>query len=196
MGLVNHFNKLINQWHPELKGILAGFGRLQLKKPTANMLNEEAELHLDVQSDFWMFRPLIGRQLKGVVSKRSQTHVSCLVHGVFNVPCYRPRNPRVVEWWGENVRLKQTVRLTVVKTDMSQRVPFIQGDLQNIGIDGSEPETVHFDQTVPSPQVEEYSEPEWDEMVQNKTDNGKKSKVRQLQIFIYTQFDLIRDSVS
>ena len=52
LGLVNHFNKLINQWHPQLNGILAGYGRLQLRRPTGNMLNEEAHIHLDVQSEF------------------------------------------------------------------------------------------------------------------------------------------------
>ena len=65
LGLVNHFNKLINQWHPQLNGLLAGYGRLQLKRPTGNMINEEAHLHLDVQSDFWIFRPTVGRRLKG-----------------------------------------------------------------------------------------------------------------------------------
>ena len=67
LGLVNHFNKLINQWHPQLNGLLAGYGRLQLKRPTGNMINEEAHLHLDVQSEFWIFRPTVGRQLKGEI---------------------------------------------------------------------------------------------------------------------------------
>ena len=66
LGLVNHFNKLINQYHPDLKGILAGYGRLQLRRPTGCMINDEAHMHLDVQSDFWIFRPLVGRQLKGM----------------------------------------------------------------------------------------------------------------------------------
>ena len=48
-----------------IKGILAGYGRLQLKRPTGHMINESADIHLDVQSDFWIFRPLEGRQLKG-----------------------------------------------------------------------------------------------------------------------------------
>ena len=43
------------------------------------------------------------------------------------------------------------MHFTVLKTDMSQKVPFILGDLQNDGLDGNQ----NFDETVPSPLVEE-----------------------------------------
>ena len=128
LGLVNHFNKIINQWHPQLNGILAGYGKLQLKKPTGQLINEEAHVHLDVQSEFWLFRPSIGRQLKGTVVKKSPGHVSCLVHGLFNVPCHRPQDiPKGGKWWASSLELDSVVHLTVLKTDMSQKVPFILG---------------------------------------------------------------------
>ena len=73
--MINHFNKLINQWHPQLNGILAGYGKIQLRKPTGTIINEETHIHLDVQSEFWIFRPLVGRQLKGKVTKKSANHV-------------------------------------------------------------------------------------------------------------------------
>ena len=130
LGLVNHFNKIINQWHPQLNGILAGYGKLQLKKPTGQLINEEAHVHLDVQSEFWLFRPSIGRQLKGTVVKKSPTHVSCLVHGLFNVPCHRPQSlTKGQRWWASSIKLQQVVHLTVLKTDMSQKVPFILGKI-------------------------------------------------------------------
>jgi len=167
LGLINHFNKLINQWHPKLNGILAGYGRLQLKRPTGHMINEDADIHLDVQSEFWIFRPLEGRQLKGVVTKKSASHVSCLVHGVFNVPCHRPNNLSE-EWWGAKVQPKQIVHFTVLKTDMSQKVPFILGDLQNEGLDGSQ----DFDETVPSPLVEELEDEEWSDVINHERDTS------------------------
>lgn len=173
LGLVNHFNKLINQWHPQLNGILAGYGRLQLRRPTGNMLNEEAHIHLDVQSEFYLFRPLIGRQLKGVVSKKSSSHVSCLVHGVFNVPCHRPHN-LTQNWWGAKAKMKQVVHLTVLKTDMSQRVPFILGDLQNIGLDGEDVQSITMDSTVPSPPVEMFSESEGKKLEKNVINQSSK----------------------
>lgn len=132
------------------------------------MMNEEAHIHVDVQSEFYLFRPLIGRQLKGVVTKKSPTHVSCLVHGVFNVPCHRPHD-MAKNWFGAKAQIQQVVHLTVLKTDMSQRVPFILGDLKNIGLDNQ----VKTD--FPEPPVLEYSEDEWTEITENKA-NGSAEK--------------------
>ena len=53
------------------------------------------------------------------------------------------------------------VHFTVLKNDLSQKVPYILGDLQNIGLDGTEAQNVTFDETVPSPPVEEYSDDDW-----------------------------------
>ena len=63
LGLVNHFNELINHYHPDLEGILAGFGKIFLRRPDGHFLNEEAHIHLDVAADFWVFRPSVGAQV-------------------------------------------------------------------------------------------------------------------------------------
>jgi len=62
LGLVNHFNELINHYHPDLEGILAGFGKIFLRRPNGHFLHEEAHIHLDVAADFWVFRPSVGAQ--------------------------------------------------------------------------------------------------------------------------------------
>merc|ERR1711983_136205 len=158
LGLVNHFNKIINQWHPQLNGILAGYGKLQLKKPTGQLINEEAHVHLDVQSEFWLFRPSIGRQLKGTVVKKSPGHVSCLVHGLFNVPCHRPQDiPKGGKWWASSLKLDSVVHLTVLKTDMSQKVPFILGDLPK-----PSNTKISLNESVQKP-VEEMDTDDWDQ---------------------------------
>ena len=165
LGVMNNLNKLINNWHPQLNGILAGYGKLQLKKPTGTILNEDAYFHIDVQSEFWLFRPLTGRQLKGIVTKKSDKHVSILVHDIFNIPCLKPNNLNKEDWWGKKAKLKCPAHLTVMSTDMSQKVPQIMGDLQNIGLDGFAAQKINFDETVPSPEVQEYSDDDWDDVI-------------------------------
>ena len=181
LGVMNSLNKLINNWHPQLNGILAGYGKLQLKKPTGTILNEDAYFHIDVQSEFWLFRPLTGRQLKGIVTKKSDKHVSVLVHGIFNIPCLRPNNLKK-DWWGMKAKLKCPAHLTVVSTDMSQKVPQIMGDLQNIGLDGTAAQKINFDETVPSPEVEEYSDDDWNDVVKKTSKKVQKSPTKVKQI--------------
>jgi len=128
-----------------------------LKKPTGQLINEEAHVHLDVQSEFWLFRPSIGRQLKGTVVKKSPTHVSCLVHGLFNVPCHRPQSlTKGQRWWASSLKLQQVVHLTVLKTDMSQKVPFILGDIPK-----PSGKKITLNESVPNP-VEEMDTDDWD----------------------------------
>ena len=92
---------------------------------------------------------------------------------MFNVPCHRPNN--IVDcrlWFGTKAKLKQVVHLTVLKTDMSQKVPFILGTLQNIGLDDQQVTT--FDETAPSPPpVEELSDQEWSELLECHPDTNK-----------------------
>ena len=68
LGLLDYFNKQINKWHPKLNGILANYGKLKLKSPHGMLMNEEAHIHLDVISDFWIFRPEIGSVIQGTVN--------------------------------------------------------------------------------------------------------------------------------
>ena len=64
------------------------------------------------------------------MTKKSASHISCLVHGAFNVPCHRPFDLEPeTPWFGTRIPLGKTVRFTVIKTDVSQKVPFILGDL-------------------------------------------------------------------
>jgi len=126
LGLVTFFNKQVNSYHPKLNGILAGYGKLQLLTNMGRVINEEPQIHVDVRSEFWVFRPEVGCELRGVVTKKSPSHISCLVHGVFNVPCHKPTDHQG-DSWANNVKVNSQVKLKVVKTDMSQRIPYILG---------------------------------------------------------------------
>jgi len=158
LGLVNHFNELINHYHPDLEGILAGFGKIFLRRPNGQFLNEEAHIHLDVASDFWVFRPSVGAQLRGVVNKKSASHVSVLVHGCFNVPCHLPPGIQSSEWCGTKSRIGQIVRFTVTKTDMSQKIPYIQGNLLSNSVEEKKManQNILFDNRVSDLSPEEF----------------------------------------
>jgi len=172
LGLLDYFNKQINRWHPKLNGILANYGKLKLRSPHGTLLNEEAHIHLDVVSDFWVFRPEIGSILQGTVSKTSQKHVACLVHGVFNVPCYHPNNLGATPWWGINAVIGNVVRFKVIKMDISQKIPFILGELEKWGLEGKK---VALDGALVEKQVEEVEPERWEQFTGGNESHGEYS---------------------
>ena len=172
LGLLDYFNKQINRWHPKLNGILANYGKLKLKSPHGMLLNEEAHIHLDVVSDFWVFRPEIGSILQGIVTKTSQKHVACLVHGVFNVPCYHPNNLGSTPWWGINAQIGKPVRFKVVKMDVSQKIPFILGELEKWSLDGNPIKDTTS--TIEHP-VEEVGLDQWENVATGNDSQGENS---------------------
>ena len=170
LGLLDYFNKQINRWHPKLNGILANYGKLKLKSPHGMLMNEEAHIHLDVISDFWIFRPEIGSVLQGTVTKTSQKHVACLVHGVFNVPCYHPNNLGSIPWWGINAQVGRQVRFKVIKMDVSQKIPFILGELEKWGLDGNP--VSRGEENLENP-VEEIGPEHWDQVAGGSESQGE-----------------------
>ena len=172
LGLLDYFNKQINRWHPKLNGILANYGKLKLKSPHGMLLNEEAHIHLDVVSEFWVFRPEIGSILQGIVTKTSQKHVACLVHGVFNVPCYHPNNLGSTPWWGMNAQIGKPVRFKVIKMDVSQKIPFILGELEKWSLDGNP--IKDSTSTIEHP-VEEVGLDQWENVATGNDSQGENS---------------------
>ena len=88
-------------------------------------------MHIDVVSDFVVFRPVVGALIQGMVVKKSPSHVSVLTHSSFNVTCYVPKDDDG-DWCGRKVKPNQLVRFTVLKTDLAQRIPFIMAALRVI----------------------------------------------------------------
>ncbi|XP_040570183.1 DNA-directed RNA polymerase I subunit RPA43 [Lepeophtheirus salmonis] len=129
LGIINYFNSEITHFNSKLDGVLLGYGKIRLKEPKAEVLNEEHYLHLDVHSDFWVFRPQIDSILAGVVNTKSSAHVSVLIHGLFNVPCHKNLGLEKDEWIGTGVQVGEHVRVRIVRMDLNQKIPFLMGEL-------------------------------------------------------------------
>ena len=126
-GIFHYFSKQVGKFHPSLKGILLGHGKIFLKSRQGALLHEDANIHLDVVSDFWVFRPDVGKEIRGVVNKKSINHVSLLVHKSFNISC--PRELDLESWQGEYVKIGQAVLVKIKRANYSQNIPDLVGSL-------------------------------------------------------------------
>jgi len=124
-----------------LRGIILAYGKLYLKSAEGKFLNDGAFIHMDVISEFYIFRPTPGALVESVVTKKSISHVSCLVHGLFNVSCYGPtgKDAKGQDWVGKKVKLGEVVNVKIGEIDDSTRIPHISGAIVRLTEDREGP---------------------------------------------------------
>jgi len=120
-GLEAQLLPQINRYYPALGAILLGWDNLKLSVSTGLLIADTPSVHVDVNGDFFVFSPEIGSILPGVVNKRSERHVGCLVHNTFNISLMSEKiDPNVKQ--GDQLKIKVTKIMWGHKS-----LPIIQG---------------------------------------------------------------------
>ncbi|XP_075228791.1 uncharacterized protein LOC142328721 isoform X2 [Lycorma delicatula] len=86
---------------------------------------------LSYNADIYVFKPKIGSILTGIINKKSDDHLGCLVHKVFNIAIPRPDNKDESSWIGTQLKIGQEVQFKVVEVDLNEDMPYIKGELLN-----------------------------------------------------------------
>lgn len=82
---------------------------------------------MDIQADFYIFKPEIDKVLNGVVNKYSPRHVGVLIYNTFNVSIPKPKSDD--NWLGELVNIGQEVVLRINCINYEARLPYITAEL-------------------------------------------------------------------
>ena len=78
-------------------------------------------MHVDVSGTFYTFSPRVGSVVPGLVNKKSEKHIGCLVHDTFNISLMGERTDQSVE-------VGDTIMIEVTKLFWGHRsLPVIQG---------------------------------------------------------------------
>lgn len=104
-GVAQYFSGHINRYYPPLKGILLGYQNPKLTAKSGHLIYDQPFIHLDVQAEFFVFSPIRGGFLYGVVNRKSSDHLGCLVHDTFNVSLVGGKK---TEQEGERVKIEVT----------------------------------------------------------------------------------------
>lgn len=133
-GIFSSLNKNINKYYPELKGILMGYTKIKLKRQEGSISNDAPFIHVDVQADFYIFKPKNGVTLRGRVNKKSAGHVGCLVHDVFNAAITPPIGANLSRWCGAQAEIGKQITFVTTAVSFGDKVPIIRGRLEEEGI--------------------------------------------------------------
>ncbi|OWR47006.1 DNA-directed RNA polymerase I subunit RPA43 [Danaus plexippus] len=128
-SIKNLLDYKIGKFDKEFNGILISYKNLRILQNIGAIRNDNADIHFQVQADYFLFRPYVGATLKGVVNKKSATHLAILVHRVFNVVIPRPTEEPGNYWSGSNIEEGQEVVFQIVVLDLYGALPYIRGKL-------------------------------------------------------------------
>ncbi|XP_076637124.1 RNA polymerase I subunit F [Colletes latitarsis] len=117
----------LNLYDAELKGFLLAYKNPKLLTPLGEIFYDTCFIHVDIEADFYIFRPKVGCSLKGIVNKKGIDHIGVLVHKAFNVSI--PKMDNDENWPGDNLEIGQEVRFKVTSLDFDSKLPFIRGIL-------------------------------------------------------------------
>ncbi|XP_068632097.1 DNA-directed RNA polymerase I subunit RPA43 [Battus philenor] len=132
----------IGKYDKEFQGIIMSYKNLRILQNVGAIRNDNADIHFQVQADYFVFQPCIGATLRGVVNKKSTTHLGILVHRVFNVVIPRPTEEPGNKWIGSNIQEGQEVVFRIVVLDLYGALPYIRGEFDESWLENANEEDV------------------------------------------------------
>ncbi|XP_066600321.1 transcriptional regulator ATRX homolog [Prorops nasuta] len=117
----------LNSYDVDLKGFLLAYQNPKLLTTLGEIVYDSCFIHVDIEADFYIFRPKVGAKLKGTVNKKGISHLGVMVHKVFNVSIPKPEDEE--DWPGYTMEIGQEIKFEVTHLDLNVKLPFIRGIL-------------------------------------------------------------------
>ncbi|XP_029167711.1 uncharacterized protein MAL13P1.304 [Nylanderia fulva] len=128
-GLNQILKSSLNSYDKELNGFVLTFKNPKLLSNVGELLYDSPFIHVDIEADFYLFRPMVGSYLKGIVNKKGLDHIVVLVHKIYTVSIPKPDD--VEEWLGDSVEIGQEIRCCVNHINNKSKPPFIGATLNS-----------------------------------------------------------------
>ncbi|KAH3888416.1 DNA-directed RNA polymerase I subunit RPA43-like [Dreissena polymorpha] len=83
-GIACHMSCALDKFNKELEGAPIAYKNTKITQRLGKIIGEQTCIHFDVDADFIVFKPSVGKILKGLINKVTKEHLGCVVHGRFN----------------------------------------------------------------------------------------------------------------
>ncbi|XP_070150989.1 asparagine-rich protein [Polyergus mexicanus] len=124
----------LNNYDKELDGFMLAFKNPKLLSNFGELLYDSPFIHVDIEADFYLFRPMVGSFLKGIVNKKGLDHIVVLVHKIYTISIPKPDS--MEEWLGDSVEIGQEIRCCINQVDNKSKPPFICATLNSDYLQG------------------------------------------------------------
>lgn len=130
-GVKEELDAMSSRYSKQLGGIPMAWEKIRTSS-TGAIVDASPYIHVSVQGTFYIFSPEVNASLQGTVKKKSPSHLSCLVHRIFNVSVPRPQEVSAQEWEGSTLEEGDVIEVAVTNVDMTLYLPMITGRLKRV----------------------------------------------------------------
>lgn len=126
----DELDRKVSRYNEVFQGIMLGYENVKLLTQLGTIGLDDCYVHFDIMADFFIFRPELGMDLKGVVTKTTKDHVGCLVYSIFNISLPRPEEDE--NWLGQKAKIQSEVKFKIIFVELTARLPYIRGQILSI----------------------------------------------------------------
>ncbi|XP_017856809.1 PREDICTED: DNA-directed RNA polymerase I subunit RPA43 [Drosophila arizonae] len=108
-----------------VNGIVLGIKNIKVLGQTAALRADDPTLHLLINADFYVFRPVAGAVLHGVVRHISKHQISVIIYRVFNTTI-RFTNKKQNR---NDIVMDQEIKFRIKDFNIGSAMPYIEGEL-------------------------------------------------------------------
>ncbi|XP_053957999.1 DNA-directed RNA polymerase I subunit RPA43 [Anastrepha ludens] len=114
----------VGYFDARLEGIVLDIKNIKVLGMAAALRSDDPSMHVDVNADCYVFRPVAGAILSGVVKHVGNHHIGVIIYRVFNVSIRFAAKINKDEF-----KMDDTLRFRIKNFNLQHVFPYIEGDL-------------------------------------------------------------------
>lgn len=122
----------IGLYDAELDGIILAYRNLKILNNLWEIRYDSPGLHVNIQGEFYVFKPKIGITLEGIVQRITKMYIGVIIYRVFTAAIRLDDKTDRYE-----IESDKPIKFKIKDFDLKNRLPFIEGELipfnNNIG---------------------------------------------------------------
>lgn len=114
----------VGKFDAAMQGIVLDVRNIKVFGTEYPVRDDDPYNHININANFYIFQPVVGAVIKGVVKHISSGHVTVIIYRVFNVSILFDKGSKY-----EPLKINQTISFRIKKFSLDDAMPYIEGEL-------------------------------------------------------------------